>query len=154
MLRPLHPGVDVTLDELIQRQRPAGGQQCPDQQMRDAAVIRWSCERDDISDQRGGEDHEKNARLGERHEVAGHLSPIARGRGDNHLDGWRAHRPTTYTTVNTTTHTPSTKCQYQETSSTRVAWTTLSAPDHAKTRQRLSMTSPRITCDACRPTSG
>ena len=43
----------------------------------------------------------------------------------------RCHRPITYTTVNTTIHTASTKCQYQDTISTRSACAGLSAPDQA-----------------------
>ena len=46
---------------------------------------------------------------------------IARHRAHRSPVASRAHRPTRYTTVNTTTQTPSTKCQYQDTSSTP-AW--------------------------------
>ena len=87
--------------------------------MDDPGEIRRSVERHEVSGERAGEDHEKDARLAERDKIAGHLRPIARDRPNNDVDRRRDHRPTTYTTVKTTTHTPSTKCQYQETSSTR-----------------------------------
>src|SRR5215813_7225849 len=177
MLRPLHLGVDVTLDVLIQRQCPAGGQERPDQQVRHAEVIRRSRERHDVPDERGREDHQQHAGLRERDEVrrdpiaiprenldvgGPDMAPHTPQRSDvpRHSRGTprdrhrTSHRPITYTTAKTTTHTPSTKCQYQDTSSTRSAWTTLSAPENAKATHRLSMTSPTITCDACRPTSG
>ena len=67
---------------------------------------------------------------------------------------WTAHRPISRPTVKTTTHTPSTKCQYQDTISTRSAWAARSAPVAANTQQRPSMTSPTITCEPCSPTSG
>src|SRR5207247_9323494 len=122
--------------------------------MDDPVEIRRAADRHKVAVERAGEYHEKDARLAERDKIAGHLRPIARDRPNNDVDRRRDHRPTTYTTVKTTTHTPSTKCQYQETSSTRSAWMALSAPEDAKARQRLSMMSPRITCDAWRPTSG
>src|SRR5215813_2562549 len=153
MSRPLHPRVDITLDVLVQRQRPAGRQERAEQQVREADIIRRSGERHEIPDERGREDHDQHTRLRERDEVGYEPVSISRQRRDDHFD-LPTHRPTTYTTVKTTTHTPSTKCQYQDTSSTRSAWTALSAPENAKATHRLSMTSPTITCDACRPTSG
>src|SRR5262249_11532505 len=164
MLRPLHPGVDVTLDVLIQRQCSAGGQERPQKQVSHAEVIRPSRERHEIPDERGREDHEEDARLRERdevgrdrHDVGGpDMAPHTPQRSDaprrsrgSPRDRHRiSHRPITYTTVKTTTHTPSTKCQYQETISTRSAWMAFRAPDHAKATHRLNMMSPRITWDA------
>ena len=119
--RALHERVDIPLDILVQRQCSARRHEGSYEHMDDPGEIRRSVERHEVSGERAGEDHEKDARLAERDEIAGHLRPIARDRRNNDVDSRRDHRPTTYTTVKTTTHTPSTKCQYQETSSTRPA---------------------------------
>src|SRR5262245_57541818 len=152
--RALHERVDITLDILVQRECPARRHEGSDEQMDHLGQIRRSIERREVSGERAGEDHDKHARLAERDEIASELRPVARDRCNDDFDCRLDHRPTTYTTVKTTTHTPSTKCQYQETSSTRSAWTALSAPEHAKMMQRLSMTSPSITCEAGSTTSG
>src|SRR5262249_61183110 len=104
---------------LVHGRRPAGGHDGSEEHRDDPGQIRRSVERDEVSGERAGEDHQKDARLAERDEIAGHLRSIARDRRNHDLDRGLDHRPTTYTTVKTTTHTPSTKCQYHETSSTR-----------------------------------
>src|SRR5262249_38223531 len=46
----------------------------------------------------------------------------AEGAVDRPRHQFSPHRPNTYTSKNTTTHTPSTKCQYHDTSSAGSAW--------------------------------
>src|SRR5262249_3479436 len=117
--RALHERIDIALDILVQRECPARRHEGSDEHMDDPSQIRRSVERDEVSGERAGEDQEQDARLAERDEIAGHRRSIARDRRNHDLDCRLDHRPTTYTTVKTTTHTPSTKCQYHETSSTR-----------------------------------
>src|SRR5262245_63360195 len=134
MLRPLHLGVDVTLDVLIQRQCPAGGEERPDQQVRHAEVIRRSPERHDVPDERGREDHQQHAGLRERDEVRRDLIAIPRENLDvggpgmgpptpprpaapPHSPGTPPGRPrdspspVTYPTAETTTPTPHARSQ-------------------------------------------
>src|SRR5262249_52869507 len=152
MSRPLHPRVDITLDVLVQRQRPAGRQERAEQQGREGDKTRRSGKRHEIPDERGREDHDQHTRLRERDEVGYEPVSISRQRRDDHFD-LPTHRPTTYTTVKTTTHTPSTKCQYQDTSSTRSAWTDLSAPQNATGTHTQRGTPPTTRGNAHTPRS-
>ena len=64
------------------------------------------------------------------------------------------HLPTMYTTVKTTTHTASTKCQYRASTLTRSACCGLELSRQTRMRVQDSiMSKPTITCEACKPTS-
>ena len=60
----------------------------------------------------------------------------------------RPQRPTTYTKVKTTTQTPSTKCQYQETTSTPVLFRSVICRRHARPNTMLITITPMVTCKA------
>src|SRR5215468_392395 len=62
-------------------------------------------------------------------------------------------RPRTYTTVKTTTQTTSTKCQYNESTSTRPDCSLPTLPAKAKIATMMSMIIPAVTWNACKPTS-
>src|SRR5690606_36348797 len=72
------------------------------------------------------------------------------GAGSSMVVGSRSsailQRPITYTVVNTTTHTASTKCQYQESTSTRSTSAARSAPRRLKTSTSPSSSRPTVTC--------
>ena len=58
------------------------------------------------------------------------------------------HRPTRYTRVKTTSQTPSTKCQYQETTSTPVSFRSVICLRHARPKTMLITITPMVTCKA------
>jgi hypothetical protein len=93
--RAIHQGVDMALDVLVQRQGSGGGQEGPDEHVGHTDEVRRAAERHEVSGEGGGEDHEQDARLGERDEIAGHLGPVARDRGSHDVDGRLDHRPST-----------------------------------------------------------
>src|SRR5215472_227739 len=63
------------------------------------------------------------------------------------------YRPITYTTVKTTTHTASTKCQYMESVSIRADCSRPKLPARPNSSTTLSMIRPTVTWEACSPTS-
>src|SRR5262249_7552602 len=64
----------------------------------------------------------------------------------------RDQRPMTYTTVNKTIHTTSTKCQYIDNTSRRSACSGLTAPKSVRTITMDNVIKPTITWSPCSPT--
>ena len=93
--RAVHQGIDMALDVLVQRQGSGGRQEGPHEQVGHADEVRRAAECREVSGERGGEDHEQDARLGERDEIAGHLGPVAGDRRSHDVDGGLDHRPST-----------------------------------------------------------
>jgi hypothetical protein len=67
--RPLHAGVDVALQELVERHRARGGQTGPDQGVQEAHVVRGAQGSQGEADRRRDQDHQHDPGLGQDDEV-------------------------------------------------------------------------------------